>query len=172
MMTPLRFEQLYAAEWTELEALLDAVLGRKTTDSVAKTPESGARLAALYRRACEHLALARARAYPAYVVTRLERLTSEAHQRIYQQRELGAARLLRVATLDFPRTVRAHKWYMYGRQITVNDIYSFDPSVHVELEEFTDIIGRNFKQPSQGLGYDNSPVAHMWRAMIRPAKYL
>ena len=39
-------------------------------------------------------------------------------------------------------------------------------------EEFTDIIGRNFRQPKEGLGFDNSPVAHMWRAMIRPAKYL
>jgi hypothetical protein len=72
---------------------------------------------------------------------------------------------------DYKR-MRAHKWYMSGRQITVHDIYSFDPNVHVELEEFTDIIGRNFRQPEQGLGYDNSPVAHMWRAMIRPAKYL
>ena len=72
---------------------------------------------------------------------------------------------------DYKR-MRAHKWYMSGRQITLNDIYSFDPNLHVELEEFTDIIGRNFRQPSQGLGFDNSPVAHMWRAMIRPAKYL
>ena len=54
----------------------------------------------------------------------------------------------------------------------LHDIYSFDPNVHVGLEEFTDIIGRNFRQPEQGLGFDNSPVAHMWRAMIRPAKYL
>jgi len=72
---------------------------------------------------------------------------------------------------DYQR-MRAHRWYMSGRQITMNDIYSFDPSLHVELDEFTDIIGRNFHQPSQGLGYDNSPVAHMWRAIIRPAKYL
>ena len=72
---------------------------------------------------------------------------------------------------DYKR-MRAHRWYMAGRQITLNDIYSFDPNLHVELDEFTDIIGRNFKQPSQGLGYDNSPVAHMWRAMIRPSKYL
>jgi hypothetical protein len=61
---------------------------------------------------------------------------------------------------------------MSGRQITMNDIYSFDPDLHVELDEFTDIIGRNFKQPADGLGYDNSPVAHMWRSIIRPAKYL
>jgi len=72
---------------------------------------------------------------------------------------------------DYKR-MRNHKWYMSGRMITVHDIYSFDPNVHVELEEFTDIIGRNFRQPEQGLGFDNSPVAHMWRAMIRPAKYL
>ena len=72
---------------------------------------------------------------------------------------------------DYKR-MKDHKWYMSGRMITVHDIYSFDPSVVVELEEFTDIIGRNFRQPSQGLGFDNSPVAHMWRAMIRPAKYL
>ena len=70
---------------------------------------------------------------------------------------------------DYKR-MRDHKWYMSGRQITVHDIYSFDPNVHVELEEFTDIIGRNFRQPKQGLGFDNSPVAHMWRAMIRQAK--
>ena len=72
---------------------------------------------------------------------------------------------------DYKR-MRDHKWYMSGRMITVHDIYSFDPNVHVELEEFTDIIGRNFRQPEQGLGFDNSPVAHMWRAMIRPAKFL
>src|SRR6266850_986983 len=72
---------------------------------------------------------------------------------------------------DYQR-MRNHKWYMSGRMITVHDIYSFDPDAVVELEEFTDVIGRNFRQPEQGLGFDNSPVAHMWRAMIRPAKYL
>jgi hypothetical protein len=72
---------------------------------------------------------------------------------------------------DYKR-MRDHKWYMSGRMITVHDIYSFDPDVRVELEEFTDVIGRNFRQPKEGLGFDNSPVAHMWRAMIRPAKYL
>ena len=67
---------------------------------------------------------------------------------------------------------REHKWYMTARLITVNDIYSFDPNVKVELEEFEDIIGRNFKQPKEGLGFDGSPVAHMWRTMIWPTKAL
>src|SRR5918995_14809 len=37
-----------------------------------------------------------------------------------------------------------HKWYMTGRQITINDIYSFDPDAKVNIEDFYDIIGRNF----------------------------
>ena len=65
-----------------------------------------------------------------------------------------------------------HKWYMTGRLITVNDIYSFDPNAVVSMDDFVDIIGRNFKQPEEGLGFDNSPVAHMWRTMIWPTKYL
>ncbi len=67
---------------------------------------------------------------------------------------------------------RRHKWYMTARIITVHDIYSFDPNAKVSWDPFIDIIGRNFRQPAEGLGYDNSPVAHMWRTMIRPTKYL
>jgi hypothetical protein len=70
------------------------------------------------------------------------------------------------------REARAHRWYMTSRLITVNDLYSFDPNVQVTLEEFTDIVGRNFKQPKEGLGFDGSPTAHMWRTMIWPTKYL
>ena len=40
------------------------------------------------------------------------------------------------------------------------------------LEQFTDIIGRNFRQPKEGLGWDSSPSAHMWRTRNRPARYL
>ena len=61
---------------------------------------------------------------------------------------------------------------MTGRLITVNDVYSFDPDAVVSLDDFVDVVGRNFKQPPEGLGFDNSPVAHMWRAMIWPTKYL
>ena len=70
------------------------------------------------------------------------------------------------------REAREHTWYMSARLICVNDLYSFDPTVQVQLEEFTDIVGRNFRQPKEGLGFDASPVAHMWRTMIYPTKYL
>jgi len=65
-----------------------------------------------------------------------------------------------------------HKYYMTGRLITLNDIYAFDPDVHVEIEEFTDLIGRHFRQPEKGLGFDHSPSAHMWRTMMWPTRAL
>jgi hypothetical protein len=65
-----------------------------------------------------------------------------------------------------------HKWYMSARLLTVNDLYSFDPNAQVSLEEFTDVVGRHFKQPKEGLGFDGSPSAHMWRTIIWPTKYL
>jgi hypothetical protein len=36
------------------------------------------------------------------------------------------------------------------------------------VAKFTDIVGRHFKQPTEGLGNDNSPVAHMWRTIANP----
>ena len=67
------------------------------------------------------------------------------------------------------KMVRAHKWYGDARMVTVNDLYAFDPNMGpLTIEPFIDIIGRKFKQPKEGLGYDNSPVAHMWRSIERP----
>jgi hypothetical protein len=67
---------------------------------------------------------------------------------------------------------RDHKWYMSARLVTLNDFYAFDPSAVVHLDEFADIIGRNFHQPEEGLGYDDSPVAHMWRTIAMPTRFL
>lgn len=109
-MTPLQFEALYQGEWQELEALLQRFLGGRRKAGGA-APQ-GERLAALYRRVCEQLALARARSYPAYMLDRLERLTGDAHQAIYQRREFGIATLTRLVSEEFPATVRAHAAYI------------------------------------------------------------
>jgi len=66
------------------------------------------------------------------------------------------------------KMVRNHKWYMEPRLVTVNDLYAFDPKAVVSIDPFTDIIGRHFKQPKEGLGFDNSAVAHMWRSIAFP----
>jgi hypothetical protein len=67
---------------------------------------------------------------------------------------------------------RKHRWYMTSRLITINDIYSFDPDAVVDFSEFDEVVGRNFRQPPEGLGFDGSPVAHMWRTMIWPNNFL
>ncbi|HVB43874.1 MAG TPA: hypothetical protein VNF47_14395 [Streptosporangiaceae bacterium] len=69
-------------------------------------------------------------------------------------------------------SARLHRWYLTSRLVTINDIYSFDPDVVVEFDEFEDVVGRNFRQPEEGLGFDGSPVAHMWRTMIWPNNFL
>jgi hypothetical protein len=69
-------------------------------------------------------------------------------------------------------TARRHRWYMTSRLVTVNDIYSFDPNVVVDFDDFEDVVGRHFRQPAEGLGFDGSPVAHMWRTMIWPNNFL
>jgi hypothetical protein len=66
------------------------------------------------------------------------------------------------------KMLKSHKWYSLPRMVTVNDLYAFEPGVVVTLDPFIDVIGRQFKNPKEGLGNDGSPVAHMWRAMVMP----
>jgi len=66
------------------------------------------------------------------------------------------------------RRVRAHRWYMAPRLVTVNDLYSFEPGVKVSVDDFEDVIGRHFRQPKEGLGFDGTPVAHFWRTAANP----
>jgi uncharacterized membrane protein SpoIIM required for sporulation len=72
----------------------------------------GEQLAALYRRACEQLALARQRAYPPFLVERLERVTSDAHQLIYQRRQFAISAFREFIMRGFPRAVRQHRHYV------------------------------------------------------------
>lgn len=65
-----------------------------------------------------------------------------------------------------------HKWFDSAMQVVVNDLYAFDPKKIVRIEEFEDIIERNFRQPEEGLGFDRSPSAHMWRTLIWPNNFL
>jgi len=109
-VTPLQFEALYQSEWQELETLLQRFFALRRKD--APGARQGERLATLYRRVCEQLALARARSYPAYMLDRLEQLTGDAHQAIYQRPEFGAAAVKRLISVDFPATVRAHAGYI------------------------------------------------------------
>jgi hypothetical protein len=67
---------------------------------------------------------------------------------------------------------RNHKWYMSSRLITIYDTYFFDDGPTPDAERFTDVIGRHFREPEEGLGFDGSPSAHMWRTAIWPNNFL
>lgn len=111
-MTPHQFERDYAPVWQELAAGLDALerpkRPRRGAFPTSSTPTPGpARVTALYRQACEHLALARERAYPIHLVERLEALTARAHQAIYRRSDFGLGGLRRLVAQDIPGAVRA-----------------------------------------------------------------
>jgi uncharacterized membrane protein SpoIIM required for sporulation len=106
-MTPLQFEAAHAASWNELEAALGTPpKGRRASAA------DRARIATLYRAACEHLALAEARAYPVWLIERLEAMTAQGHQRIYRETDFGLDKLRRLFVVDFPASVRAHWRYV------------------------------------------------------------
>lgn len=122
-MTPLQFEARYAAQWTELEAAVALLEGGAKRErrrwfgraaSTAKAPAAAdrARVAWLYRGACEHLALARARDYPVQLVDRLERLTQAAHQQVYHRSGGGPGSVARLFLVGIPQAVREHRWAM------------------------------------------------------------
>ena len=67
---------------------------------------------------------------------------------------------------------RNHRWYMTSRLVTIFDIYFFDNASAPDPEMFTDLIGRHFREPEEGLGFDGSPSAHMWRTAIWPNNFL
>ena len=115
-MTPLQFETGYRALWDELdEALALLESGKRSSKwSSREVPDvDPARVAALYRATCEHLALARARAYPVHLTERLEALTQRGHQAVYHRRSSSASRLSRLFLVDIPQSVRAHSGYMW-----------------------------------------------------------
>jgi len=117
-MTPLQFEALHAAAWGELESALSPASRRwrwrwrRDAESSATTRPDRARIAALYRAACEHLAVAQSRAYPVWMISRLESLTARAHRLVYRQSELRLGALGRLFLVDFPGAVRAHRLHV------------------------------------------------------------
>jgi uncharacterized membrane protein SpoIIM required for sporulation len=125
-VTPLQFEATYAPVWSELEAALDIAEGNRPRtkqaggknarngrgESKNRTLVDGARLSALYRRSCEHLALSQARDYPIHLTQRLELLTQRAHRLIYRRHDYGVARFKQLVLVDFPQSVRAHGWFV------------------------------------------------------------
>ena len=54
----------------------------------------------------------------------------------------------------------------------MSDLTQLVADTSATLDDFSELIGRHFRQPKEGLGFDGSPVAHMWRTMIWPTRFL
>lgn len=108
-MTPLQFEARHAAEWTALEEQVRLRQERRRNKGGALLPPE--RFAEQYRRVCEHLSLARERAYPVNLVERLQSVVFDAHHLIYQHGSSTTVSALREFLLrGFPGSVYRHRW--------------------------------------------------------------
>ena len=105
-MTPLEFERRYAPLWEELEQLVANLGGAKKGG--ASGAGATAQVPALYREVCHHLALARDRGYPAFLVRRLNALVQSAHQAMYQPKGRLWSHIRNFITYEFPALIRAH----------------------------------------------------------------
>jgi predicted HD phosphohydrolase len=64
--------------------------------------------------------------------------------------------------------VRKHRFYEAARAVTVHDLYAFDPNVKIAADAFDPLVEKHFRNPKEGLGYDGSSAAHLWRTIANP----
>ncbi|HKJ72363.1 MAG TPA: stage II sporulation protein M [Gammaproteobacteria bacterium] len=95
-----QFEQRHRAEWSALEEQLVALEDRSRDADPAALP-------ALYRRACQHLALATDRHYSPALVAYLRQLVVRGHQHLYRTRRRWLPRLQHFLGAELPLTLRA-----------------------------------------------------------------
>jgi uncharacterized membrane protein SpoIIM required for sporulation len=101
-MTQEDFQRHHESDWVRLQAMLDALSSRKGRSQV-----DAAEFPRLYRRVCQHLAIARERQYATYVVDRLNDLVLRGHQQFYSAQAGLLSRMLHFVGAGFPRLVRA-----------------------------------------------------------------
>lgn len=105
------FEERYASDWQGFEAWLAYrdKHGRRSKDDAAAPALADEQVPALYRRICQHLALARDRHYSPDLVDRLNRLALRGHHLLYGARGRPTARALAFLFEGFPRLVRRER---------------------------------------------------------------
>ncbi len=106
-MNPHRFEQENQQFWQEYQLLL-----AKVEQDDASQPEL-TRFFHLYRRICQHLALARQRGYGDALIVKLEGAALAGHQLLYQRRPEWRQLPSRFLLQLFPQAVRRHwRWML------------------------------------------------------------
>ncbi|OOZ37058.1 stage II sporulation protein M [Solemya velesiana gill symbiont] len=103
------FEQHFEPVWSELGDLLDQLERSRFRRKV--DAESATALPHLYRKVCNHYAIARSRRYSPALVAQLHHLVLRGHQQLYKRRGAWLWRLLAFIATDFPRSLRSHGNY-------------------------------------------------------------
>jgi uncharacterized membrane protein SpoIIM required for sporulation len=109
------FEARYGADWLRFEAWLDRdeKLRKRHAKPRAADALPDRELPQVYRRICQHLALARDRQYSPELVDRLNQLALRGHTLLYGARtRRGVAHGLAFLLADFPRLVRTERRFI------------------------------------------------------------
>jgi uncharacterized membrane protein SpoIIM required for sporulation len=135
------FEARYAQDWTSFEQWLDqrdkpkrkGPRGRQTEPAALPDAE----IPHAYRRLCQHLALARDRAYSPELVDRLNHLALRGHRLLYGARSHRRSRIARFFFDDFPGRVRAD-WPL----VTAAALLFFGPMIAIgaALQAYPDFV--------------------------------
>jgi uncharacterized membrane protein SpoIIM required for sporulation len=99
-----RFIELHEAEWDEIDRLLAHHANPRKNP--LKDNEALERFPALYRRLCQHYAVARQRHYSPHLVNQLHQLMIRGHNRLYSVRIGWWRNSSRLLTIRFPRMLR------------------------------------------------------------------
>ena len=105
-----QFEQRYQSVWDRLESHLSGLEKFRFRRSSDELP---ADLPGLYRQACNHYALARARRYSPQLVELLHRLVLRGHQQLYTRRGAWLWRFISFIAVDFPVSLRLNIGYFW-----------------------------------------------------------
>jgi len=120
------FQSLHQTEWTALEQWL-ATRARPSTQrrfSDADSHVDDLEFPAIYRRVCQHLALAERRSYSPLLIDYLQTLVQKSHWVLYRPPSPRWYRLLRFFSADFPQLVR-RQW----KAMTVSALLFFVPLI-------------------------------------------
>ncbi len=120
------FQKRHQAEWQDLAGWLDVRARPKARErrlDAAGVP-SDLEFPALYRRVCQHLALAERRGYSSLLIEQLQDLVHRGHLVLYRPPPPRWLSILKFFSADFPRLVRA-QW----RAMSVAAVLFFLPLV-------------------------------------------
>lgn len=104
------FERRYEGQWQLIENWLS---GYRKNTAAGLEPVTNEDLPQNYRRLCQHLAVAKERQYTSNLISRLNQLVMQCHQRLYRQKHVSSHRWLEFIFAGFPRALREQARFVW-----------------------------------------------------------